>query len=146
MPITWTITADEHRARIFESRNRLNDFHEIEDFISPEARLQEQDLARDAKGRYFSNGERMAGHTGEPAVSKLQHQQELFAKQIGDYLNKARMENRYDQLRLIAFSKFLGLLRKNLSNEVQKLVADEVSKDISGLDARSIKEYIKTRL
>ena len=86
------------------------------------------------------------GHTAEPNVTKMQHEQDMFAKQISDYLDKARMEHRYDKLRVIAFSKFLGMLRKNMSKESQRLVVDEVSKDISGFDEQEIKEYIKDKL
>jgi protein required for attachment to host cells len=56
------------------------------------------------------------------------------------------MEHRYDKLRLIAFPKFLGALRKHLSKEAQQLVEDEVSKNISNFEPREIEEYIKARL
>ncbi|HJV84927.1 MAG TPA: host attachment protein [Noviherbaspirillum sp.] len=147
MQTTWIVAADEHRARIFEVEGAQQaNFHEIEDFVSPEGRMREQDLISDAKGRYFGKGERMMGHTAEPNVTQTQHWQELFAKQIGEYLDKARMEHRYDKLRLIAFSKFLGMLRKNLSKESQQLVEQEVSKEITGLDEKEIESYIKTQL
>lgn len=146
MQTTWIVAADEHRARIFEVEGVESNFHEIEDFINPEGRMREQDLTSDAKGRYFGKGERVMGHTAEPNVSKTQHEQDMFAKQISDYLDKARMEHRYDKLRVIAFSKFLGMLRKNMSKESQRLVVDEVSKDITGFDEKEIKEYIRDKL
>ncbi|HJV81504.1 host attachment protein [Noviherbaspirillum sp.] len=147
MQTTWIIAADEHRARIFEVEGAQQaNFHEIEDFVSPEGRMREQDLTSDAKGRYSDNSRRVVGHTAEPNVSQAQHQQELFAKQIGEYLDKARMEQRYDKLRVIAFSKFLGMLRKNLSKESQQLVEEEVSKDITWFDDKEIENYIKTQL
>lgn len=146
MNTTWIVAADEHRVRIFEVEGAMTNFHEIEDFVNPEGRMREQDLRRDAKGRYFGMGEREQGHTAEPNVSKMQHDQDMFAKEIGAYLEKARAEHRYDKLRVIAFSKFLGLLRKNMSKEAQQLVVDEVSKDISGLAEKDVEEYIKTHL
>lgn len=146
MPTTWIVAADEHRARIFEVEGANAALREIEDFLNPEGRMREQDLNKDAKGRYFGKGERMMGHTAEPNVSKSQHAQDLFAKQVSAYLEQARNEHRYDKLRLIAFSKFLGLLRKNMSKEAQRLVEDEVDKEISGLEKREIEQYIRTRL
>jgi protein required for attachment to host cells len=146
MQTTWIVVADEHRARIFEVEGQQSNIHEIEDFLNPEGRMREQDLMRDAKGRYFGKGERVIGHTAEPNVTKTQRDEDMFAKEISDYLDKARLEHRYDKLRVIAFSKFLGMLRKNMSKEAQRLVEDEVAKDISGLDAREIEEYIKTKL
>ena len=43
----------------------------------------------------------------------------------------------------IAFAppKFLGALRKELHKEVAKLVADELPKDLSWLNAREIERY-----
>lgn len=146
MPTTWFVVADEHRVRIFENEGRQIDLQEIKDFVNPEGRMREQDLALDAKGRYFGKGERMMGHTAEPNVSQTQHAQDLFSKEVSAYLDKARIERRYDKLRVIAFSKFLGLLRNNLSKDAQRLVEEEVSKNISGLSEREIEEYIKTRL
>ena len=146
MPTTWIVAADEHRARIFELEGANAALHEIEDFINPEGRMREQDLNKDAKGRYFGKGERMMGHTAEPNVSKSQHEQDMFAKQVGAYLEQARNEHRYDKLRLIAFSKFLGLLRKNMSKEAQHMVEDEVDKEISGLEKREIEQYIRAHL
>lgn len=146
MQTTWIIAADEHRVRIFEVEGVQSNFHEVEDFVNPEGRMREQDLMRDTKGRYFGKGEQVIGHTAEPNISKTQHAEELFAKQISEYLDKARVEHRYDKLRVIAFSKFLGMLRKNMSKEAQRLVEDEVSRDISGFDEKEIEEYIKARL
>ncbi|HTH44035.1 MAG TPA: host attachment protein [Oxalicibacterium sp.] len=146
MQTTWIVAADEHRVRIFEMEGKQSNFREIEDFINPEARLAERDLNTDAKGRYFGSGGHGMGHTSEPNVSATQHTTEVFSKSIGAYLDKARMERRYDKLRLIAFPKFLGALRKHLSKEAQQMVEDEVSKNISNFEPRQIEEYIKVRL
>lgn len=143
---TWIIAADEHRARIFEVENAEEHFREIENFLNPEARLREQDLNTDAEGRYFGKRERTIGHTAEPDVNATTHKTDLFSKSVSAYLEKARIEHRYDKLKLIAFPKFLGMLRKNLSKEAQQLVDEEVSKDISGLELKQIEEYVKARL
>lgn len=62
----------------------------------------------------------------------------MFAKRLGDYLDKARTSHRYDRLHLIAPPKFLGQLRKELGKEVGKLVVEELPKDLSWLDAREL--------
>ncbi len=146
MATTWFVVADEHRVRIFENEGRQIDLQEIKDFVSPEGRMLEQNLALDAKGQYFGKGDRMGGNTAEANVSQTQHAQELFAKEISAYLEKCRLEQRYDKLRVIAFSKFLGMLRNNLSKDVQRLVEEEVSKNITGLSEHEIEEYIRLRL
>lgn len=142
----WIVAANEHRARIFEMENGQSPLQEIQDFLNPDARLRNQDIDTDAKGRYYGKGERMIGHTAEPDISALQHKAELFSKSVCAYLEKARVEHRYDKLALIAYPKFLGLLRKNLGKGVQQLIETELPKDISGLEPRQIDEYLRTRL
>ena len=65
----------------------------------------------------------------------------MFAKRIADYLDKARNEHRYDQLIIVAPPKVLGMMRKELGKEVEKLVADELPKDLSWFNAREIESY-----
>ena len=48
---------------------------------------------------------------------------------------------RFDRLVLVAPPKFLGALRKELHKEVEKLVAEELPKDLSWLNAREIERY-----
>jgi protein required for attachment to host cells len=75
-------------------------------------------------------------------MSAVEHQVELFAKRIGEHLEKARNEHRYDRLCLVAPPRFLGALRKELTREVQKLVAEELPKDLSALSARELEDYL----
>lgn len=143
MQTTWIVAADSSRARIFELHGLREPLREIEDFVNPVGHAQERELDRDARGRYFGKGEREQGHTAEPHVDKSEHEAELFSKRVGEYLDQARVEHRYDKLRLIAYPKFLGLLRQNLSEEARRMVEEEVSKDISMMKAREIEDYVK---
>jgi protein required for attachment to host cells len=68
---------------------------------------------------------------------------ERFAKRVGDYLEKARTEHRFDALVLIAPPKFLGALRRELGKDTARLVADEMPKDLSWFEAREIERYLK---
>ena len=54
---------------------------------------------------------------------------------------RARNEHRYGQLVLVAPPKFLGALRKELHKEVEKLVTDELPKDLSWFNAREFEKY-----
>lgn len=146
MPTTWIVAADNVRARIFEIHGAQDHLHEIEDFANPAARASERELGTDSLGRFGSKGSGNQAHTTEARVEPVEHETELFSKQVSEFLDKARVEHRYDKLCLIAFPKFLGVMRQNMSKEVRKLVEDEVPKDISGLEAREIEDYVKNRL
>ena len=45
---------------------------------------------------------------------------------------------------LVAPPKFLGALRKQLHKEVEKLVADELPKDLSWFNARELESHLRS--
>lgn len=67
----------------------------------------------------------------------------LFSKDLGHYLDKARGESRYERVYLIAAPEFIGRFRRDLTTEVQKLVADDLDKDISWFNVRNIESYVR---
>ncbi len=146
MPTTWIVAANSSRARIFEVRGAQDHLREIEDFVNPAGRAGDAEMRTDDLGRFHGRGEQHQASTGEPNTEPVEHATELFSKQVSEFLDQARVEHRYDKLCLIAFPKFLGMMRQNLSKEVRKLVKDEVSKDISWQDTREIEDYVRTRL
>jgi protein required for attachment to host cells len=110
----------------------------VEDLLNPEARLNDRDLTSDAHPR-FRGSDGPASDRQETGAAE--HRTDLFAKRIGSYLEKARTDNRYDRLCLVAPPKFLGALRGELSREVEKLVVDERDKDLSWFNARELERY-----
>src|SRR5947208_16402497 len=141
MTTTWIIAADSSRARILQVTDRNERLDEIDDLLNPEGRVHDRELISDAHPRF--HGADGPGSDREE-MSATEHATELFAKRVGEYLDKARSAHRYDRLHLIAPPKFLGQLRKELDKEVQKLVADELPKDLSWLDARDIERHLST--
>ncbi len=143
MQTTWIVAADGSRARIFAMDATQPSPRKIEELDNPAGRAHNRDLVSDANGRYFGKGERGQGHTAPPHESAVEHEVELFAKHLAVHLEQARVEHRYDRLRLVAAPKFLGLLRQNLGKEVDKLVDDALAKDVSWFDERELSEYLK---
>ena len=139
MTTTWIVAADASRARILQVADRER-LVEVEDLLNPEGRLQDREIASDALGRW-SGPDRPGGNSMPGEVGPAEHVARVFAKRIGDYLDKARNERRYDRLFLVAPPKFLGLMRKELGKEVEKLVSQDLSKDLSWFNAREIERY-----
>ncbi|MEA3191848.1 MAG: hypothetical protein QOD26_181 [Betaproteobacteria bacterium] len=129
MANTWIVTADSARARILQVVDREHRLVEIDDLLNPEGHLHEGDLVTD---------------TEEPSGA-VDHSVDLFSKRVGDYLEKARTEHRYDKLVLVAPPKFLGRLRKQLGKEVEKLVCQELDKDLFRANARELERYFASR-
>lgn len=145
METEWIIVADSSRARIFEKSSKEELPVEIQDFVNPAGRLDEVSINTDSHGRFFSQGEREQGHTAQPNTTPKEHEAEVFAKTVTNFLNEGRNHHRYAQLHIIAQPKFLGLIRNKLNKEVQKLVVGEVAKDLSTANAQTIEQYVYKR-
>jgi protein required for attachment to host cells len=150
MATTWIVSCDSSRARVLQvtGRDRLE---EIEDLVNPAARMHDRELRTDSHPRYNGHGgvgKAGSAPTGGPGndreeMTAAEVETEKFAKQIGRHLEKARMEHRYDRLFLLAPPRFLGMIRKELGKEVEKLVVDEIDKDLSWFDAGRIDRFLK---
>jgi protein required for attachment to host cells len=139
MPTTWIVAADASRARILQVADRER-LVEVEDLVNPEGRLHNREINTDAKGR-FAGPDRPGGHSSDDEERTVDYYNGIFAKRIADYLESARTQHRYDRLVLVAAPKVLGMMRKELGKEVEKLVMDELDKDLSWFNAREIERY-----
>lgn len=139
MATTWIVAADASRARILQVADRER-LVEVEDLVNPEGRLHNREINTDAKGR-FAGPDRPGGHSSDDEERTVDHYNELFAKRVADYLDKARTDRRYERLVVVAAPKMLGQLRQELDKEVEKLLLDEVPKDLSWFNAREIERY-----
>jgi protein required for attachment to host cells len=146
MQTTWIVVADSSRARIFEMQAGQQHLREIADLVNPAGRADDNELRTDERGRFYGKGERNQAHTADPAVFPVEHENELFSRTVTHYLEEGRNQHRYSQLYLIAAPKFLGLIRSNLDKEVQKMVKEELPKDISTYTVQQIEEYIKQKI
>lgn len=146
MSTTWILIADSSRARIFEKKENEKHLREISDFVNAAGRADDSELGTDERGRFYGRGEQYQGHTAEPAVSAVEHENEMFSHALADYLDSARNARRYARLYLIAGPKFLGLLHGSLKEAVRELVAGELVKDISTKDIREVENYLHGKL
>ena len=136
MATTWIIAADSSRARILQVTDRGRHLDEIDDLQNPEGRAHDRELISDAHPRFSGPGGGPGSDRQE--MSAKEHATELFAKRIADYLESARTAHRYDRMHLIAPPKFLGRLRQALGKDTARLVAEELPKDLSWLNAREL--------
>lgn len=137
MANTWIVAADSSRARFLQvaGPERLV---EVESLLNPDARMDERELTTDAHARF--RGSAGPGSDRQETTAQ-EHATDLFAKRVGDYLEQARHQGRYDELVIVAPPKFLGALRGELGKEVEKLVVDELPKNLSWLNERQLERY-----
>jgi len=142
MKSTMIVVADSARARIFtwESDDHVL-LKELEDMAHPEGRLHERDMTSDLPGK-DSGVAGAGGHAYENKDSTKKHQQIEFAKRVSTHLDAQRKANKLSKLLLISAPEFLGELRSQFSNELSKLIAFELPKNLAALDATEIRKHI----
>ena len=136
MEKTWIVIADEGRARILEERGPGIDLADVEEMTDAAAHAHNADLRRDAYGR---RGGATLASAGE---EKLDHEAELFARRVADYLLDAHNKRRFDHLRIVAVPRFLGRLRKELDPQLAKAVTEEIDKDLLQLTTRELTQRL----
>jgi protein required for attachment to host cells len=149
MATTWIVAADSSRARVLQVLDREQKLQEVQSMVNPQGRMHDRDLQTDGAPRLNGHGgmgKPASAPTGGPGSDREaqgpgDHAVELFAKEIGRFLDQARNQHRYDELVLVAPPKFLGALRGELDKEVQKLVADDLPKNLSWLSERELEAY-----
>ncbi|SEA32798.1 host attachment protein [Paraburkholderia sartisoli] len=130
---SWVVVADGNRARIFEASGLKLDLREIEGFTDPQARTRDPSLR---------NGE--PGQNAKPAQNSADDTaRDQFARMLVDYLDQGRLQQRFQRLRLAIEPRFLGLVRRHMTDETRKLVFDEISGDLSKLAPKDIQRHLE---
>lgn len=128
MPTTWIVVADEAIARILQSEDG-HATEPVEELTHPDAHAKGADLRRDAGGRRAVAG--TGGNATTSAGPNERHvEAEVFSREVADYLGRAYHEHRFDELRIVAAPRFLGLLRKSLNRDLARVVSQEIDKDL----------------
>ena len=140
MEPTWIVVADSSKARILTTQSRVQAPTDIVALDHPEGRMKPQELNSDRPGRTFdSHGD---GRHGMEPPDVHHHHQEVFAKQIAEYLGKGRHDGKFNQLALVAPPQFLGVLRQKLNGQLGKLVSHTVQKNLLEQNNESIRAHL----
>ena len=142
---TWILVADSTKARVFKSpgpNEKLSDtlVHEMEG-----SNLRSRDIDSDRPGRTFDSGGQ-GRHAQEPPTDPHRHAKHEFARELTHYLEHERTQGAYDALIVVAPPQFLGDLRSTMSDNVRKLVSQEINKDLSMLPAHELEGHLETLL
>lgn len=137
---TWLIVANSSLARIFKVEKKQA-LVEIEVLEHPESRLQNRDLVSDRPGRDFESMGH-ARHAIEPQTTPKHQEFASFAKDIAQYLDKARSEGHFNRLYVAASPSFLGLLRQTFGSSTTQLISGEVDKDMTHMKPAEIVNHL----
>jgi protein required for attachment to host cells len=151
MKTTWVVVADEAIARILQRRQDGGDLEPVEEATDPDAHASGSDLRRDAAGRRSASAPAAGAQAHAPqrprsatsvtasAGEGEQHlEAQAFARRVAQRLAEAFQQKRFDELRIVAAPRFLGLLRNSLDPQLADCVTQELDKDLVHLDNAEI--------
>ena len=129
MTKSWIVVADSARVRIFEADSRTRKCTEFAGLVHPESRLHGRDLTSSPDGRTFDSvgGGR---HGMSQHQSPHEHEAEVFARRIAEWLSISHTAGEFEHLHLAAPPAFLGILRKCLDDHISKLLEKVVTKNL----------------
>ena len=102
----------------------------------------DRDQRTDGPGRTFDSSGG-AGRSAYQEVDYHQLEEERFAAETADMLKKRALRNEFEQLIIVAPPKTLGELRKHYHKEVEKRLAGEVAKDLTGHPVTEIEKILQ---
>lgn len=103
--------------------------------------LEDRDLKRDEAGRTFdaSGG---AGRSAYEETDFHQLEEDRFAAETAELLKRRALQNEFDSLIIVAPPRTLGELRKHYHKEVEKRLAGEIAKDLTGHPVTEIEKIL----
>ena len=141
----WIVVADSYRARIFCAEHSTGPITEIDTLVHTESRLKERELHQGGAGSAFDSGGQ-GRHRLEPRTTALDHEMNIFAKQIGECLEAGRNAQQFDRLYLMAAPAMLGCVRKHLSVETNKKIIGAIDKEYTSESPEHIRTALPERL
>lgn len=153
MPKVRVLVADGSKARWFQVDTPNGELDEISTLTHPQARQHEQDLTTEQKdlntdraGRRSDYGQGQRSALNEASRSPKESELNRFASDITKMLESERTQGNLERLYLVAPPSFLGVLRKHMDDDLKRLVAEEVQKDLVVRKPTEIREYLPTYL
>lgn len=99
-----------------------------------------RDIKTDSPGRAFSSVG--AGRSAMAEADFHQIEEDRFAAETAELLRKRALQNDFESLIVIAPPRTLGELRKHYHKEVEKRLAGEIAKDLTGHPVSEIEKIL----
>lgn len=132
----WAVIFDRQEARIFEKDGvhfhavwSIDNFQPVADGISN---------ATVGRGGSYGQGR----HKYEPSMEQSKQHEIGFAKDLANWLDRARTEERFDEFVVAASPQMLGELLKNFSAPLQKCMVGQSSTNMMDFNGKELEEHL----
>lgn len=149
MDATWIVSANASRARIFSQAGPSASLEEVESMVNAGARLRTAESESDKIGptaatkSAHGSGNATPNKAFEAHQTPVEHQTELFARNVADVLLKGQQHGHFRHLCVVASPEFLGYLRQQMDPNLASVVSLEINKDYTHENPAGLQAHIK---
>ena len=139
----WILVCDSARGRLFETQGNDSAWKLVDVFGHGESRSKTSELVGDHSGQRSSLGGSVHHNALAPANSPKQVEKGHFGHTLATMLDQAMRSQRFDRWVLVASPHFLGMLKNELTPQLQKHLLASVDKDLTHIDAPELAERLR---
>jgi len=138
---TFVVVADGKKMLFFRNEGDA-EFLKLEvEGKRVQADQSDQEMSTDKAGR-TNDASGGAGRSAYEETDFHQLEEDRFAHETAEILKKRALKNEFDQLIIVAPPRTLGELRKHYHKEVEKRLAGEIAKDLTGHPVLEIEKIL----
>jgi protein required for attachment to host cells len=139
----WILVCDAAKARFFETRDGDPTWHVVDLVLHDESRAKASELVGSPAGTRSSQGGSVHHNALAPGVLPKDVEKDRFAHRLATALDGAMRSARFWRWVLVAPPHFLGLIRKELTSELEKHLLATVDKDLNDLDVHALSARLR---
>ena len=139
----WVLVCDAAKARVFEIRDGGPTWHAVELVLHEGSRSKASELVGGPSGTRSSEGRSVHHNALAPASSPKEVEKSGFAHTLATTLDQAMRSARFRKWVLVAPPHFLGLMRKEITSELEKHLLTTVDKDFNDLAVHELSERLR---
>ena len=136
------VVANASRARLFRRDSPTDPLVAMTTMEHPESRLKGSELADDRPG-HEATDHSSGGNRFEPRSDVRRKEHQRFAREIGQRLDAGLAANEFSSLWLFASSPFLGELKAQLSDAVDKRIHLALDTDLTSFGLAEIEQRLR---
>jgi protein required for attachment to host cells len=139
----WVLVCDAAKARVFEIRHGDPTWHAVELVLHEGSRSKASELVGGPSGTRSPEGRSVHHNALAPASSPKEVEKDGFAHTLATTLDQAMRSARFRKWVLVAPPHFLGLMREELTSELEKHLLTTVDKDLNDLAVHELSERLR---
>ena len=137
----WILLANASHARLLSRDSAADPLIPLETIKHPESRLKASQLSDDRPGHEATDNS-SGGNRYEPRSDVRRKEHQRFAREIAHRLDAGLADGAFSVLWLFASSPFLGELKAQLSDAVNKRVQHALDSDLTALGLSEIEHRL----